>query len=170
VELAAAQAARLGVAYLTVHASGGASMLTAALAGARAGASAAGVAPPVVLAVTALTSLDDAAVGGLGFGSSAAAMAGRLGELAAAVGIGGVVCSAREVAALRSRHPSLVLCTPGIRPVGSAASDQARTETPEAAIRAGADLLVLGRPVHGAPDPVAAARAVHDAVAAALAG
>lgn len=170
VELAADRAARLGVAYLTVHASGGAAMLTAALKGASAGASLAGVEPPVVLAVTALTSLDDAAVGGLGFGSSAAAMAGRLGELAAAVGIGGLVCSAREVAALRSRHPSLILCTPGIRPAGSAAGDQARTETPEGAIRAGADLLVVGRPVHGAPDPAAAAKALHDAVAAALAG
>lgn len=170
VELAAARAAGLGVAYLTVHASGGAGMLAAALRGAQGGAAAAGLEPPRVLAVTALTSLDDAEVGALGFGASAAEMAGRLAEVAASAGVGGLVSSAREVAALRARFPKLLLCTPGIRPAGADAGDQARTETPEAAIRAGADLLIVGRPLHGASDPVAAARALHDAVAAALAG
>ena len=170
VELAAARAAGLGVAFLTVHASGGAGMLAAALRGAEGGATVAGLEPPRILAVTTLTSLDDGAVGALGFGASAAEMAGRLAEVAAAAGVGGLVSSAREAAALRARFPKLLLCTPGIRPAGSDAGDQARTETPEAAIRAGADLLVVGRPLHGASDPAAAARAIHDAVAAAVAG
>ncbi|HXX29865.1 MAG TPA: orotidine-5'-phosphate decarboxylase [Myxococcaceae bacterium] len=168
VELAAARAAGLGVAYLTVHAAGGPAMLAAALRGAKGGAAAAGLEPPRVLAVTALTSLDDAAVTGLGFGASAAEMAERLASVAAAAGVGGLVCSAREVAELRRRHPDLFLCTPGIRPPGADAADQARTETAEAAIRSGANLLVVGRPLHGAADPVAAARSLHEAVAAAL--
>jgi len=168
VELAATRAAALGVCYLTVHASGGAAMLRAAVKGARAGTRA-GTEPPVVLAVTALTSLDDTVVVGLGFGSSAQEMAERLADVAAAAGVGGLVCSAREVAALRARHPSLVLCTPGIRPSGSDSQDQARTETPEAAIHAGADLLVVGRPLHAAKDPAAAAAALSASVSAALA-
>jgi orotidine-5'-phosphate decarboxylase len=169
VELAAARAAALGVFYLTVHASGGVQMLKAAVKGARAGASSGGQPPPLVLAVTALTSLDDAAVGTLGFGASAAAMASRLAEVATSSGVDGLVCSAREVAALRARYPKLLLCTPGIRPLGSEAADQARTETPEGAIAAGSDLLVVGRPLHAAVDPVAAATALEQAVAGALA-
>jgi orotidine-5'-phosphate decarboxylase len=168
VELAATRAAALGVSYLTVHASGGTAMLRAAVKGALAGAKGRGGEPPVVLAVTALTSLDDAAVGALGFGASASAMAARLAALAEAAGVGGLVCSAREVGALRALYPKLVLCTPGIRPAGSEAQDQARTETPEAAIRAGADLLVVGRPLHGAVDPLAAARALEAEVTSAL--
>lgn len=169
VELAAARAGALGVSYLTVHASGGAAMLRAAVKGARAGASGNGQQPPVVLAVTALTSLDDAAVGALGFGPSAAAMAARLAEVAVASGVDGLVCSAREVAALRALYPTLLLCTPGIRPSGSDALDQARTETPAGAIRAGADLLVVGRPLHAAKDPARAAMALEQEVAGALA-
>lgn len=168
VELAATHAAALGVSYLTVHASGGAAMLRAAVRGARAGAPF-GVEPPVVLAVTALTSLDDADVRALGFGASADAMAKRLAQVAASVGVDGLVCSAREVSALRALYPKLVLCTPGIRPSGSDAGDQARTLTPEAAIRAGADLLVVGRPLHAAKEPARAAEALHASVAAALA-
>jgi orotidine-5'-phosphate decarboxylase len=165
VEMAAARAGALGVSYLTVHASGGAAMLRAAVQGAATGAARVGLPPPVVLAVTALTSLDDAAVSALGFGPSASAMATRLAQLAASSGVGGLVCSARELSLLRETYPALLLCTPGIRPLGSASGDQARTETPEAAIRAGADLLVVGRPLHESPDVVAAAMALHDAVA-----
>jgi orotidine-5'-phosphate decarboxylase len=168
VELAATRAAALGVSYLTVHASGGTAMLRAAVKGARAGTRA-GTEPPVVLAVTALTSLDDAEVASLGFGSSAQQLAERLADVAAAAGVGGLVCSAREVATLRLRYPKLVLCTPGIRPSGSDSQDQARTETPEAAIRAGADLLVVGRPLHTAKEPAVAAAALSAAVSGALA-
>jgi orotidine-5'-phosphate decarboxylase len=167
VELAALRAAALGVSYLTVHASGGTAMMRAALKGVRAGTPS-GAEAPVVLAVTALTSLDDASVAALGFGASAEAMAARLAGLAAASGVGGLVCSAREVAALRALYPKLLLCTPGIRPAGSDAQDQARTETPEAAIASGADLLVVGRPLHTAADPAQAAAALHESVATAL--
>jgi orotidine-5'-phosphate decarboxylase len=168
VELAAARAAALGVAYLTVHASGGAAMLRAAVKGVHAGAPS-GAAPPVVLAVTALTSLDDAAVGALGFGTSAEAMTRNLAKVAASAGVGGLVCSAHEVTALRALYPTLLLCTPGIRPAGSGAQDQARTETPEGAIRAGADLLVVGRPLSTAKDAARVAEALHTSVASALA-
>jgi orotidine-5'-phosphate decarboxylase len=165
VELAAARASALGVTLLTVHASGGEAMLQAAVAGAREGAAKAGVTAPRVLAVTALTSLDDGAVGALGFGVSASGMAERLAEVAVRAGVGGLVCSAREVPALRLRYPQLFLCTPGIRAPGAATGDQARTETASGAIRAGANLLVVGRPLHGAPDPAAAARALEIEVA-----
>jgi orotidine-5'-phosphate decarboxylase len=169
VELAAARASTLGAALLTVHASGGEAMLRAAVTGAGEGAAkAGGVAPPRVLAVTALTSLDDGAVGALGFGSSAAGMAERLAEAAVRAGVGGLVCSAREVPVLRSRYPELFLCTPGIRLPGAATGDQLRTETPSGAIRAGANLLVVGRPLHGAPDPAAAARVLEAEVASTL--
>jgi len=169
VELAAAHAAALGISYLTVHASGGAAMLRAAVKGAQVGASSAGVEPPQVLAVTALTSLDDAAVSALGFGASASAMAERLADVAAASGVAGLVCSAREVHALRQRFPGLFLCTPGIRPTEAETQDQARTDTPEAAIQNGSDLLVVGRPVHGTPDPLKAAKSLSERVAVALA-
>ncbi len=170
VEAAAAAAGALGAGFLTVHAAGGEEMLRAAVRGATRGAERAGVAPPRVLAVTTLTSLGDADVATLGFGPTAAGMAGRLADVAARAGAGGLVCSAREAHALRGRYPELFLCTPGIRPAGAAAGDQARAETPATAIAAGSNLLVVGRPLHGAADPAAAARALHDEVAAALGG
>lgn len=157
VELAAARAGSLDVSFLTVHASGGKAMLEAAVRGAQRGAREASLTPPRVLAVTALTSLNDEEISALGFGSSAASMAARLGKLAVSAGVGGLVCSGREVAALRLQYPLLFLCTPGIRSEGSGAGDQARTETPGAAIRAGASLLVVGRQLYEAPHPEAAA-------------
>jgi len=168
VESAAAAAGALGAAYLTVHGSGGEQMLRAAVRGAARGAERASVTPPRILAVTALTSLGDAEVAALGFGPSAAAMAGRLAEIAVRSGAGGLVCSAQEAGALRARHAGLFLCTPGIRPAGASTGDQVRVETPAAAIAAGSSLLVVGRPLHGAPDPAAAAKALHDEVAGAL--
>jgi len=168
VEGAAAAAGALGASFLTVHASGGEEMIRAAVRGAARGAERAAVPPPRILAVTALTSLSDAQVKALRFGSSAAEMAGRLAGVAVNAGAGGLVCSAQEAAEMRRRFQDLFLCTPGIRPAGAALGDQARVETPAAAIRAGASLLVLGRPLHAAPDPAAAARALHDEVVAAL--
>ena len=168
VENAAAAAGALGASLLTVHASGGEEMVRAAVRGAGRGAERAGVAPPRILAVTALTSLGDAEVSALGLAASAAAMASRLAEIAVRGGAGGLVCSAREAPALRARFPDLFLCTPGIRPAGAAVGDQARVETPAAAIAAGSSLLVVGRPLHGAPDAAAGAKALHDEVAAAI--
>lgn len=168
VELAASRAAALGVAYLTVHASGGDAMLKAAEQGARAGAAKAGHAPPVILGVTVLTSMDDAGLAQTGVQDRAAAQVARLAALAKASGVGGLVCSAREVVDVRGVvGAGMVLCTPGIRPAGVAANDQSRVETPAAAIKGGADLLVVGRPIYAAPDPVVAAQAIEAEVAAA---
>jgi orotidine-5'-phosphate decarboxylase len=169
VELAATRAAALGVRYLTVHAGGGRRMLEAAVRGAQAGARAAKVEPPTVLAVTVLTSMDAEELRGVGVADPAPQQVERLARLAKEAGAGGLVCSVQEVAALRALvGPGMVLCTPGIRPAGAAKGDQARVDTPAAAIKAGADLLVVGRPIYEAADPVAAARAIHDEVAAAL--
>jgi orotidine-5'-phosphate decarboxylase len=168
VELAAARAGGLGVALLTVHAAGGEAMLQAAVRGARAGAQAQGHAPPKVLAVTVLTSLSAEDVAAVGLTGTPAAAAEKLAGLASRAGADGLVCSPREAEALRrSLGPSLFLCTPGIRPAGAEKGDQARAEAPAFAIRAGADLLVVGRPVHAAADPVAAARAIAEEVSAA---
>ena len=168
VEGAATAAGALGARLLTIHASGGEEMIRAAVRGAARGAERAKVPPPRILAVSALTSLSDAEVRSLGFGPSAGEMAGRLAEVAVRAGAGGLVCSAQEARGLRAKHPGLFLCTPGIRPAGVAAGDQARVETPAAAIEAGSNLLVVGRALHGASDPAAAAKALHDEVAAAL--
>jgi orotidine-5'-phosphate decarboxylase len=156
VERAARGAARLGVSMLTVHASGGEAMLRAAVAGACTATPA-----PAVLAVTVLTSLDDAALASLGIAGGAAGRTAAWAELARECGCAGVVCSAREAAALRAAlGPGFLLVTPGVRPAGGEAGDQRRVATPREAVAAGADLLVVGRPITGAPDPAAAADAV----------
>ncbi len=155
-------ATRENVAYLTVHAAGGVAMLRRAL-DVCAGRS------TRVLAVTALTSLSDADVEALGFGSGANAMAVRLADLAYAEGTRGFVCSAHEVAALRARMPDATLVTPGIRPAASARGDQKRVATPGEAIRWGADLLVVGRPIRDAEHPADVARAIVDEIEASAA-
>jgi orotidine-5'-phosphate decarboxylase len=149
---------------LTVHASGGAAMMRAAADAAEE----AGANRPLVLGVTVLTSLgaDDLAATGLAGPVPDQVM--RLARLAQASGLDGVVCSAREVAALRAEcGAAFKLVVPGIRPAGAAAGDQKRTATPAEAIAAGADYLVVGRPVTGADDPAQAARAIIDEIEAA---
>ncbi len=168
VKNAAERAGALGVAYLTVHASGGAAMVAAAVEGAAVGAARAKVAPPTILAVTVLTSLDDAALKRAGVAQSAGGWAEHLAGLAFESGAGGIVCSAQEVAKLKPLGPGKVFCTPGIRPAGAAKGDQARVETPAAAIAAGSSLLVVGRPVYEAADPAAAAKAIYEEVEGAL--
>jgi len=156
VERAARNAARLGVAMLTVHASGGEAMLEAAVSGA-----ATAERPPVVLAVTVLTSLDDAALAELGVPGGAAARVGAWAGIARRSGCGGVVCSPQEAGALRTAlGKGFLLVTPGIRPAGQAAGDQRRIATPLFALTAGADVLVVGRPITAAADPAAAAAAI----------
>lgn len=167
VERAASRAASLGVGLLSVHAWGGRAMLEAALRGARSGASGS---PPRLLAVTVLTSMSGADLEEIGLAESAASQAMRLAHLAARAGIDGLVCSAKEALALRQElGPSCFLCTPGIRPAGAAAGDQRRIETPGAAVRAGSNLLVVGRPIYEAPDPSSAAAAIAREVEEALA-
>jgi orotidine-5'-phosphate decarboxylase len=162
VRLASMRAGELGVSLLTVHAQGGSEMLRAAVEGVREGAKKANVAPPRVLAVTVLTSLKDEDVERMGSSRSASEQAAHLAHFACDAGVDGLVCSPREALALReSLKRRLFLCTPGIRPSGAELGDQARAETPAFAIRAGSDLLVAGRPIYGAPDPLEAARALH---------
>lgn len=165
VELACERAARLGISYLTVHASGGLQMLRAAVEGAKRGAALSKQPAPKVLAVTVLTSLDGPALQSMGIKDTPEVQVERLAALAKQVGVDGVVCSPREALALRKALGlSFFLCTPGIRPAGAEVGDQARAETPESAIRSGSDLLVVGRPIYGAPDPVAAAQAIWAAI------
>ena len=165
VEAAARGAGALGAALVTVHASGGSEMVAAARRGLLAGAAAAGVAAPKLLAVTVLTSLGADDLRAVGFAGTPAETAVRLARAAVKAGADGVVCSPEEVGALRRELGSApVLVVPGIRPAGSAAGDQRRTGTPRAAVQAGATHLVIGRPLRDAPDPAAAA----DAIAAEL--
>jgi orotidine-5'-phosphate decarboxylase len=167
VERAAQNCARLGVQALTVHAGGGEAMLAAAVRGASGGA--AGQEPPLVLAVTVLTSLDQAALAALDLPGTAAQRAQAWAALARRAGCGGMVCSAQEVGELRrSLGPEPVLVTPGIRPRGGDAADQRRVASAAEAIAAGANWLVVGRPITAAPDPRVAAEAILDEIAAAL--
>jgi len=153
VEGAARSAAASGAALLTVHASGGPEMVRAAVRGAGAGTR--------VLAVTVLTSLDDAALSAVGLAGPAEAAVVRLARLAVAAGAGGLVCSPHEVAAVRAAvGPGPLLVVPGVRPPGAARGDQARVATPAEAVRAGADVVVVGRPLREGGDPAAAARAI----------
>ncbi len=149
-------AASLGVTLLTVHASGGSKMLKAAAEAATQSA-----ARPTVLAVTVLTSLDSADLEEIGVNASVEAQVLRLAGLAVNAGCGGIVASAQEAARLRQAMGSgFTLVTPGIRPAGGIAADQARVVTPEDAIRAGVDYLVVGRPISAAEDPQQAALAI----------
>ncbi len=146
--------AETGAELLTVHASGGPAMLAAAVE------AAAVTNGPKLLAVTVLTSMDRAQLAATGVADAPADQVLRLAEMAAASGISGFVASAEEVATLRRKLPSAVLVIPGIRPAGAAIGDQKRTATPAAALAAGADYLVVGRPITQAADPAAAARAI----------
>ncbi len=167
VQLAAASCAEMSVSFFTVHALGGPAMLRAARDGARQGAAKRGVAPPRVLAVTVLTSLSDADLEATGYQTSAAVLTQRLAGLALHCGIDGLVCSPQEVAALRSTFGAeAFLCVPGIRTERDARGDQSRVAAPQEAVRAGADLLVVGRPVYAAEDPVEAARTLFAALSA----
>lgn len=157
VEGAARSLATLGAGMLTVHASGGADMMEAAVRGAREGASAAGIVPPSVIAVTVLTSLDAEALQSIGVESEPAEQVAGLAALALTAGVDGVVCSPREAARMRALlGPQALVVTPGVRPLGSAAGDQARTATPSEALRAGASHIVIGRPITGSEDVAAA--------------
>jgi orotidine-5'-phosphate decarboxylase len=154
--------ARLGVAYFTVHASGGAAMVQRAALAAAEASLAAGLSPPTVLAVTVLTNLDDDALASVGLRGPTASAVERLAILARDAGAGGLVYSALEVQAARRLFPEGTLVVPGIRSrrnrVGN--DDQARTATPARALELGADLLVVGRPITDAEDPAAAADAI----------
>ena len=153
------EAAQLGVSMLTVHAAGGSRMLRAAVeasnreAGSKAG--------PMVLAVTVLTSMDEADLEPTGVPGQVKAQVLRLATLALAEGCHGLVASAREASALRSKlGDGFAIVTPGVRPTGSGHADQRRVVTPAEAIAAGASHIVVGRPITEAADPAAEAKAI----------
>jgi orotidine-5'-phosphate decarboxylase len=142
---------------LTIHAAGGSAMIRAA----HEAAATAGPDRPMILAVTVLTSLGQDDLKAIGVAASPPEQVLRLGRLAVEAGVDGLVCSPLEVAMLRQAlGPAVKLVVPGIRPEGSAVGDQARTMTPAQAVAAGADWIVVGRPITGASDPGAAAAAI----------
>ena len=148
-------ATQAGASLLTLHASGGPAMMAAAAE------AASDPNAPRLLAVTVLTSMDAAELAAVGVPSSPAEQVLRLAWLAKQAGIDGMVCSAEEVSALRDElGPAALLVVPGIRPAGSEVGDQKRVATPGSAIRAGASMLVVGRPITRAGDPAEAASAI----------
>ena len=158
-------AADLGVWMVNVHASGGRRMMAAA-----AERLAARAARPLLIGVTVLTSLDAADLAEVGIAVSPEDQVARLAALTEDCGLDGVVCSPREVPLLRrERSAAFRLVTPGVRPAGSDVGDQKRVTTPGEAVRAGADYLVVGRPVTAAADPLASLRAIDAEVREALA-
>ncbi|NLL83355.1 MAG: orotidine-5'-phosphate decarboxylase [Lentisphaerae bacterium] len=157
VERAVERCAAMGVDLLTIHASGGRAMVRAAMAAAGRAAQ-----PPRILAVTALTSLDQGDLSDLGVCRSLRDHVIGLGKLAVLDGgADGIVCSPQEVAAMRAElGEQALLVTPGVRPSGTAVGDQKRIATPAAAVQDGSTHLVVGRPVLEAADPQAAAAAI----------
>ena len=159
---AGVEAARLGVKIFNVHALGGSAMMRATAEAVGEFAARESVSRPLILGVTILTSHTQASLQELGIERELPAQVVHLAQLCAAAGIDGVVASPQEIAPIRAavHNPSFVILTPGVRPAGAALNDQARVMTPGEAMRAGASLLVVGRPILAAPDPAAAARKI----------
>jgi orotidine-5'-phosphate decarboxylase len=153
----AAEAVRpLAPDYLTVHAAGGPEMIAAAVAA---------LPDTRITAVTVLTSLDDSVLEAIGMRGPSLDAAVRLAVLAVSAGARAIVCSPLEVAAIRAAVPAdITLITPGVRPAGAGVQDQKRVATPQSALAAGADLLVIGRPITAAVDPGLAAQGLRDAL------
>ena len=163
VERAVAQASGLGAQLVTVHASGGRTMLKRAV-----GRAASEGGSLAICAVTILTSLDEADLGDIGMAGPAKEAAVRLARVAFDEGVRWFVCSPAEVSSLRAAlGKDAVLVTPGVRPANAARGDQKRVATPEQAIADGADWVVVGRPIRDAEDPLVAARAIASAIAGA---
>ena len=157
VERAVKSGAALGVDLMTIHSVGGRAMIQAA----KAAALGFGPAAPKILAVTVLTSLDQTDLSDLGVARDMRAQVEALGRLACGNGADGIVCSPKEVAAMRAAlGAGALLVTPGVRPAGADVGDQKRVATPGQAVRDGSTHLVVGRPILEAADPRAAARAI----------
>ena len=146
---------------VTIHASGGADMIRAAVDSAYMEAEKLNVKPPRIIAVTVLTSLDQASLTRMGVTRPVVTQVVELAQMAVEAGADGLVCSPQEVAAIRAAlGPKPLLVVPGIRPAGSELGDQKRVMSPAQAMAAGSDILVIGRPITQSPDPVAAAEAI----------
>jgi orotidine-5'-phosphate decarboxylase len=153
-------AARLGVWMMNVHASGGEAMMRAAREAVDSVAR-----PPMLIAVTVLTSLTGPELEHVGLAGSVMENVERLARLARACGLDGVVCSAQEATQVRqATGADFTLVTPGIRLAADAPDDQARVVTPREAVRLGADYLVIGRPITGSPDPAATLQSIRDSL------
>lgn len=159
---ATAEATRLGIHILNVHALGGSEMMRRAVEAAHKASERQNTARPRVIAVTVLTSADQKALAEVGIDEPPAALVLRLAKLAAQVGLDGVVASPQEASLIRAslQRDDFLIVTPGVRPASTAAHDQKRVATPAAAIRAGADYVVMGRAVLEAPDPEEAVRRI----------
>jgi orotidine-5'-phosphate decarboxylase len=158
-------ATRLGVWMLTVHASGGLEMLKAAKRAAVEAASSEGKPSPLVVAVTVLTSMSDRTLSDIGVARSLERHVEELAALAETAGLDGVVASPHELVCLRPRFPRLKIVTPGIRAASARRDDQSRTLSAADALAAGADYLVVGRPIIAAADPRQAAAELAHSIA-----
>ena len=168
VAAAAVEAARLGVSILNVHAAGGREMMRRTAEAVSEAVEREGLLHPSVIAVTVLTSVDEATLRVTGINNSAEDQVIKLGVLAAESGMDGVVASALEIRALRAAisKPNFLIVTPGVRPANSERADQRRVMTPGEALAAGADYLVVGRPITAAKDPLTATQAILAEIAA----
>jgi orotidine-5'-phosphate decarboxylase len=160
----------LGVSIFNVHAAGGREMMQRTADAVSEVATKEGLKRPSVIAVTVLTSSDAAMLSEVGIGFEPETQVRRLSLLAEAVGMDGVVASAQEVAVVRSTvmSPGFLIVTPGVRPAGTILDDQKRVMTPAQAIRAGADFIVVGRPITTAKDPVESAGQILEEMEAGL--
>ncbi len=172
VAAAGVEATRLGVSMFNVHAVGGRAMMRRTAEAVAECAAAEGRARPAILGVTVLTSSDDATLRELGVREKADEIVPRLAQLTADSGLDGVVASAREVSLVRTAvtKPGFIVVTPGVRPAGASQDDQARVMSPREAIAAGADYLVVGRPIIAATDPARAAQLILDEMQSSAAG
>lgn len=168
---AGVEAARLGVSIFNVHALGGSAMMRATVDAMNAAAEREKLTKPLILAVTILTSHDQASLHEIGLERSLQEQVVRLAQLADRSGIDGVVASPLEIAPLRTaiENPNFVILTPGVRPRGAALNDQKRVMTPNEAVQAGSDYLVIGRPITGAENPAAAAQKISEEIEQAVA-
>jgi orotidine-5'-phosphate decarboxylase len=155
---ASEEAAKLGAAMFTVHSMGGYEMMKRAVESSRNVAKQLNVPKPLILAVTILTSMDQATLEEVGIQTPLEEQVIRLATLAKKAGVSGVIASPREISLIRERcGPDFLIVTPGVRPASATKDDQKRTLTPGEAVRAGADYIVVGRPIKDAEDPVKAA-------------
>lgn len=153
-------AVRLGVNMLTIHASGGTAMMSAALQAANDETMRLGTTAPLILGVTVLTSMDASDIADIGISRDVSTQVLSLAKLSKDSGLSGIVCSPLEIELIKKECPGLKLIVPGIRPASASKDDQKRIMTPHQAIKSGADYIVIGRPITKAENPVEAAKAI----------